>query len=818
MADYGLDPSVMQYVQGGGMPTGQPASMADPSQYGLDPSVLAGVQNGWAQPQQVSTAEYGLVPAGMPGLAKSTLPPPPPPPAPPQQTGSPPPSTTSHFGVDPSVAGAPSELATQPDSVPSVTGGALQTDMPQVGAPPGLPVQTSPDQVIGTASALTPKQVAATNKVYAAQQQQAAAFANSPEGIAQKADAENVAAIEKQRQANADTEAAQSVQNRALADATAASNERQAKEEKIAAAQRAADQATTAQYSQQYTQQIKDAADFKVNTDRDIGAAGAIAVALSGLGNAIAHVHGPNAALEILDKRADQRIADQWAQKRALGDKASATKGLIDTSRQTATDDRQDQDVTKAATLTDYSNQVKLYAAQAADPIAKAHALALSAGLDQQVANLTTGLANRKLEAQKTQADQQYKNATLGVSYGELGLRRQEHQDALDQQKWSNAIEVAKLEQAGDAKGAAALKAQQDAVTERGAMVPTTVNPDGTAHYEPAMQEDGKTPWLAEKGKVSEELTGFRSATIDGVKAIDTLRQKRAEFSTNEQFDNWLATNEDGRSLLQAQARALLDIHQASGIARLSGEAVELAKQELSGGLNADSVKNLMTALDTSRGVLVDQLDSRMRGAGYTGKKVEFADPLKANLVKTPDEQQLASVLSKPGKTEIGAKGYGLAGAVAGKATQDQGIETQKKIVDNWGAVLNDPKASPEDKTKAASYLDQAVRTGGKGVRDYALSVQTQAAVNNRAGATAPEDASISSGSTARDTSYGGTAQTALTQKQIEQAPLDALTQQANAAPAGSNERRDARQEIIRRADSGDKKAKAALIQVIGGR
>ena len=456
MADYGLDPSVLGYVQGNGMPPQQQPPVMAAQPYGLDPSVVNGVQSGFA-PTQAMPA-----PAPMP---------------PPQQ-----------FGVSPEVAGAPGSPEVASLQVPSVTDGALPpptaTPAPQVDV---LPVQDSPDRVVGTAATLTPKQVAANNKMYDAQQAQQAAFASSPEGLSQKADAERRAVIEQERQAQLDGQAAEIAKNDAVAKATADSNARQAVQEKADAALRAHDQATTAQYSDQYAQQIKDAADFKVNTNRDIGMSGLIAVALSGIGDAIAHRNGPNAALEIINKRIDANIADQWAQKKSLGDKANETKGLIDMSRQTSADDRQEQDIQKATELTTLRNQIADATAQAANPAVKARGEQLQAALGQQAANITQELAARKLEAQKTAADQAHQRALLGVQYGELGLKRDtlkeqtrehdlERQDKLDEL----GVQYAKL-------GQTTLAAKAKELKESGVYDPNTADVLLSAEARPAL-------------------------------------------------------------------------------------------------------------------------------------------------------------------------------------------------------------------------------------------------------------------------------------------------------------------------------------------
>lgn len=113
----------------------------------------------------------------------------------------------------------------------SVTGGALQTAMPQVGPPPGaLPVANSPDYAAGSVTPLTPKQVAASNKAYdmqqaAAQQaSQKAAFAGGEAGVYND-HAKAVAAGEAAGQKLADTQSDyHDAMGRALADRNAAND------------------------------------------------------------------------------------------------------------------------------------------------------------------------------------------------------------------------------------------------------------------------------------------------------------------------------------------------------------------------------------------------------------------------------------------------------------------------------------------------------------------------------------------------------------------------------------------------------------------
>lgn len=172
-----------------------------------------------AMAQQVGVTPDMIVPRA--GDVQRTItedpgaPPPQAPPPPPTQAPGPPPSQGGsagiaglqnannsakstlgllHLGAGDGTGMVGDEIAAPaaPDGTPqSVTGGALQAAQPQSAPqmPGALPVANSPDQVIGSAAPLTPKQVAASNKAYDTQQaaaqqaSQKAAFAGGEAGV-----------------------------------------------------------------------------------------------------------------------------------------------------------------------------------------------------------------------------------------------------------------------------------------------------------------------------------------------------------------------------------------------------------------------------------------------------------------------------------------------------------------------------------------------------------------------------------------------------------------------------------------------------------
>lgn len=626
--------------------------------YGLDPMTQSFVQGGAVYPyapQQIETPEGPTMPAAPALPPIQTAPPPPPPP--PQKfdrgvagqeeapmSHATPDATT--YGLHPDVVSAVQNGFGQ-IADPFAAGGPV-TSPSQVAPMAGGPV-TSPSQAAAPPEdrRVSPQQFVGDLKQNAAQSARDAAFAASPEGIAQKADAENRAAIDKERQANADAYSAEAAQNDANAAALKAHNERAAKQAEIDQAKAAQDQANVEKYTQQYAQQIKDAADYKVDTNRDIGTRGLIAIALSGIGDALDHRHGPNTALQILDADIDKRINDQWAKKKSLGEKAAETKGVLDVYRNNADSDRQAMEFQKAAESARLADEIRQIGAQYANPAAKARAEALAAGLDQKAATITQGEAARKAAALRAAQEEADKKAQLGVAYGHLALAQQAQKDARFDSDRNFALKVAELEAAGDKNGAKALKAQQDEINERGVMAPTGVqvvkNPDGTEtatpKFAPLTQQDG-TPYLMPKDR-AKDLGERQAAVLSGLDAVDKLRRLRHDNGGN------ITNSEDALQATQEYARYIMAQHEAGGVKRLSGEAVELFEKVASGGRDPNSLRAVQATLENGRKDFVDQYNLNLRGANYTGKKIEFPDPLKQAEAAESQESKTRGIIEK---------------------------------------------------------------------------------------------------------------------------------------------------------------------------
>ena len=405
--------------------------------------------------------------------------------------------------------------------------------------------------------------------------------------------------------------------------------DRQAKQDQIDAAKTAQDQANTTKYTQLYAQQIQDAAKYQVDTDRHIGTGGLIAIALSGIGDALDHQHGPNKALEIIDNGIDKRIADQWAQKKSLGDTAAATKGVLDVYRNNADDDRQAQQFQKAAELSRASDETKMAAAQYANPAARARALALAAGLDQKVAAITQGEAARKAQAVRDAQEQANKQAQLGVSYGDLALRNQEHKDALVQQDRAYALDVAKLQADGMSKQAAAAQAQQNLANAQGFKISAGVDPkSGRESFVQAVQQDG-TPYVVADKDQSKEIHERDEGYTGYIHALDDMRQLRQANGGS------LGATEEARAMTQSLAQAQMKYMQANGLKRVGDTTLDQAEKAAAGdkGVLDSFVKSVAPNLDNARkSAELERVNMHRVSGQFTGDARQFAipDPLAA--------------------------------------------------------------------------------------------------------------------------------------------------------------------------------------------
>lgn len=732
--------------------------MADLPYGGLDPSLVQLAQGGFAMPppQQISTPEAPVLSGGP--MVPST-----PPPPPPQKIGpsAPQPDETPAYGLPPAVLAGVQSGFVPPAEAPSpgpVTSPS-QVAAPQPATPsaaPSGPV-TRPDQATALPDETreSPKQFVGDLKQNAVIAKQNAAFAASPEGIAQRAEAEQRASVDKERQANADASAAEQAQNDATAAALKAHADRVAQQQKIDDAKTAQDQANTQKYTQLYAQQIKDAADYKVDTNRDVGLRGMIAIALSGIGQALEHDHGPNTAFQMISQMQDKRIADQWAQKKALGEKAAGTKDVLGTYRANADDDRQAMQFQRAAEATKLADELRQVSAQYANPAAKAHAEQIAASLDQKSAAITMDEAQRKTAALRAQQEEADKKAQLAIAGGHLALARQESDRNF-------ALKVAELEQNGDLKRAAQAAAAAKNLKESGVYDPATGQPLLDAAAAPVIaqvkQLEAKaaaTTDPAEQAKLQKQASDLRTTaqlqygtTLEDKegKIKDKLAGAQQLINTTQRIRQAL----DDGSLLDRETRARLKTEADNAFtswAELNG--VKASSREYEVYKDAVGALDGYGATNVNKGPLKASLD-----ALDTGTKNKTGTLLRTHGIRaidengnpwTPSPEKGISSPTISGQTSV-ERGVG---AEPGIATKVLGIDLRHPLtgpaernpinVENSGPVTptgltseddakvlglirSYGKVSPDENERVVSSLSSFVSEPGDSERKQAIA------------------------------------------------------------------------------------------------
>lgn len=721
--------------------------MADFTGYGLDPAIVNYVQGLPVDPND-PLALSTMGPRGtesVPGGPVAAPPPPPPPPPPVEnggpvgrKGGEPAPPTPSRIGLfgapgGEETYGLPPEIIAHvqgggeapPSTTPSVTGGALPTDP---GMTPTAPV-THPDLAPVAVPVLTDKQIAASNKAVDQRQAAQRAYEQSPEGLSARADDEQRAAVAKEQQANADALAAEQAQNMATANAMALSQQRQQAQDQVDAKKLAEDQANIAKYTQQYAQQVKDAADYKVDTNRDVGVRGLIAIALSGIGDALDHVHGPNKAAQIIESQIDKRIADQWAQKGALKDKANDTKGVIDQFRRGADDDRQAQALHTAAETKRIADEIRQIGAQYANPAAKARAEAVAAQLDGKAAAITQGEAQRKAQAIRDAQEEADRRAQIGIAYGHLKLGRDQLTEQANEHKDAMSVDLIKSLLAGSGKSSEDAAKEAQRVQQLGMIdYKTGKGADGKPTVQPVVlkNSDGSV-WTAPTEKEAVDLRAKRAAVETMIPVIDEVRRLHQKYGGSSDIlrsPEWQKAKADWAALKLKEK----DLNQLGAI---SGSDMELIDGIL-GASDPTSFRDIGPGLDKARENMVLTFNKSLRHEGnYTGPDIDFPDSASADTPQdTPVQERVQSILEydpqRPTMAESAdieskyGRGANLVSSMGGISAAPKLPPSYLQTIDTMIATAENPSATPDQRSEANAFLDSVQRDAKfSGLRGY---------------------------------------------------------------------------------------------------
>lgn len=330
--------------------------------------------------------------------------------------------------------------------------------------------------------------------------------------------------------------------------------------------------------------------------------------------------------------------------------------------------------------------------------------------------------------------------------------------------------------------------------------------------YKPVTNRDGM-PFMA---PTKEEAVALRKQKA-GVDMVNDFVNQMTEGIARHGGESSFFKSGDWQEMMANKESLLFGLHQAYGVEGFRPGVLEQMEKALGGVDPTSFFRDATPGLVAAAKAVNSHYDLNMRAAGYTGDKYEpfqrsgkapsvapgdlaFQDVLRNPLDK--DTSRTARELRvEPQKGETSSM-Y-IARLKSAYAETGGLLPSQKQVLDTYAQVIADPKAKPEQKKIASESLSKAaVDAQTEGVRSYAEQLQTQLAAPQT-----PPEASVPVGYGAKDTSYGGPAQT-LTAV-MAQKPLADLIEGAQHGDVTS------KQEINRRIAGGDKQAQKALALVI---
>lgn len=476
---------------------------------------------------------------------------------------------------------------------------------------------------------------------------------------------------------------------------------------------------------------------------------------LAGAGQGLSRDNGVNPVVKMMTDAQDRDID---AQKAGIeqGNKAiDAKKQLQQDYGHLGDDENAMWQYRKAQSRVMLADQIEATAAQYKAPKALLAAKMAADGLRAEAAKMVGAQADRRLAQQNkdeelknqrqsiaiagyhaaiADREQRFGEKKFGIETAEKDLARRENaQDKLDQIAATAAAKAA-------AKGKAA---EGELMVPTGAMIsspfggmtpehtklqnqPVAPTPDNPTGENPFSLKTVGGP--AEQAKVSERFNA-------GTKLVNDLDELRALYAENGgQLNKWNAT---ARAKMQSLTRAVIDAHQAYGIAGFKGPVVEMMDKSILGTDDESAInaiaKDMMPQLDSAR---QHELQARRMALGpnFTGdaKQLDIPDPLDPKnkpkesnqskfdrIVETtpPDSEaphdafdKIIEQINKPGKqaTEFGKDGLSddqrqvmnsIVSALVGFKTHEHGVEQLQRIVGN-------PKSSSAIRDAAQSQLD----------------------------------------------------------------------------------------------------------------
>jgi len=426
-----------------------------------------------------------------------------------------------------------------------------------------------------------------------------------------------------------------------------------------------------------------------------------IAMAMSGLGDALQGKSGPNPVIQMLQDKMHQSVVaqvdarDQLKEKRGrdLEAKGEVEQGFASRNAEIL---RRDGANDRA-----FANALALAAAKSADPIQQANAA-------KMIADLRASSADKQEAAVKDQASYAVQKQQLAISGGQLAESKRHN---LVEEGWQKT----KFEEEQNLKAAALLAKQQGKLSDEESK---------RAVYVPGA--DGKMTALRNpNGELviagSPEIAQKQRDMVAAAQAYNRLVGQMARGIADHGGESTWIKGKEWQKMKSDLQSATAELHDAYNITAFREPTVKFFEEMASAGVDPTSfVRDATGALQESNMNLQAKVNEKLGALGYNGAPVKFADTTKLpEPTKTPEDVQLSEALRNPKRAFDDRPGRLVQelGSPTDNETLSGLLEKQGNIlpsvrqnIQTWGAMLDsgDPAVAQRARTMLETVAEKS--------------------------------------------------------------------------------------------------------------
>jgi len=430
-----------------------------------------------------------------------------------------------------------------------------------------------------------------------------------------------------------------------------------------------------------------------------------IAMALSGLGDALQHKSGPNPVIQMLQDKMNQSIVLQEHEREALNQKAGRADQSVDRYDKFSSDQQARIDLKSAHADKALANALLTTAANLKAPQAIATAKAQAAALEQSAIDKTNQAVERASSRDLQQQQVAIARTNAAISSGHLALDQKKFKADEEFRSWTKEKEQQQLDLQAAKLALSEQKAGKTEDLKLGVAAPTAdgkvgmlTNKDGTVvHF--------RTPEIAQK----------TSDMVAGATAYNRLVTKMTQAIKDHGGSSSFVKGAEWQKMMSDLQSATAELHDAYGITAFREPTVKFFEEMASSGVDPTSfTRDASAALLNSNENLQKKVNEKLSAAGYDGAPVVWA-PTDAPEAKPTVVQQLSTVL-KQEQTQNPSEIHDKAFNAAYKANGGD-LAAAKQAAADAEAAVRRGGVGP-DQQQAILNLEAIAKAGGPEAKD----------------------------------------------------------------------------------------------------